>query len=387
MSLWTLVRAELWRRPERTLFTLISLTVGFFLFGLLQSVNVAFGAAVARSHADRLMVSGRFGSSMPLAYLSRIERVPGVRQVTWLGLLPAQYRDPKQSLMVLATSPASFFAVLDEYKASPGALNRLLDTRTGIVVLDTVAKRFGWQVGDQVTISSPILTRDGQRSWTFDIVGTVTCPGNPAQAPFAVINYTYFEATRALAPGTVEWFYVHVADLHRTVAVGRSIDALFINSATPTLSQQESAFAAQSVSEIGDAGLLADSVIIAVFCAMLILVANVVFESVRERTWELAVLKTFGYSDIRLLVLIQLEALALCLAGAFLGLGLAAVAFLFVGQNIANVSDLLATGNALSVGTILAGVGFAVALTVVAAAIPAWAVKRLQVADALRVRV
>jgi putative ABC transport system permease protein len=386
MSPLTLVWAELWRRPERTFFTIACLTVGFLLFGLLQSVNAAFGAAVARSHADRLMVSGRFGNPLPLSYLSQIERLPEVSQVAWLGLIPTQYRNPTQSLLILATAPARFFSVLDEFKISAGALQRLNSTRTGLVVLDTVAKRFGWKVGDQVSLMSPIPTREGHSNWTFDVVGIVTCPNNPAQAPFAVSNYAYFDETRASRVGTVAWFYVNVADSGRAASIGRAIDGLFANSSAPTLSQQESAFAAQSVSEIGDARLLTDSVLIAVFFAMLFVTGNVMFESVRERTSELAVLKTLGFSDIRVLILIELEAFVLCLSGAVFGLGLAAVTFHFVGRALGEINGFLATENVLPPAIILAGVAAAVALTLLAAAIPAWGAKRLVIVEALRVR-
>lgn len=386
MSSWTLVWAELWRRPERTIFTTVSIAVGFLLFGLLQSVNAAFGAAVARSHADRLMIAGRFGNPLPLAYLRRIERVRGVKQVTWLGLLPAHYRDPTHPLMVLATSPARFFSVLNEYKTSAVALNRLIRTRTGIIVLDTVAKRFGWKLGDQVSLLSPMRARDGGHTWTFDVVGIATCPSNPTHQPFGVANYTYFDANRAVRGGTVAWFYVHVADARRAASVGRSIDRLFANSSTPTFSQQESEFAAQGVSDIADVRWLTDSTIMAVFFAMIFLTGNVVLESVRERTPELAVLKTVGYSATRLFVLIELEALALCLSGATVGLGLAAVAFHFVGRTLGKVSSFLVTTSVLSPAIILSGVALAVALTLIAAAVPAWSAKRLDIVDALRVR-
>jgi putative ABC transport system permease protein len=385
MSFWTLVRAELWRRPERTIFTLVSLVVGFLLFGLLQGVNSAFGTAVAQTHADRLMVSGRFGNAMPLADLNRIEPLPGVKQVTWLGLLPAYYRNPKQSFLILASPPARFFAVMAEYKISAVTLNRFIHTRTGLIVDDRVAKRFGLKVGDQVNLNSPISKRDGSRSWTFDIVGVVNRP-RQADPPFAVMNYDYLDENRADGRGTVSWFYVHVVAPERAVAVGRSIDGLFVNSPAPTFSQQESAFAAQSVADIGDARLFADSIIIAVFFAMLFVTGNVIFESVRERTSELAVLKTFGYSDLRVLMLIELEALTLCLSGAIVGLALAALAFHFVGRVITSISSFLATTNTLSAEVILSGLGFSVVLTFVAAAIPAWVAKRLTVADALRTR-
>jgi putative ABC transport system permease protein len=379
MSLWTLVWAELRRRPERTMCTVASLAVGFLLFGLLQSVNAAFGAAVARSHADRLMVTERFGGSMPLAYLSQIERIPGVARVAWFGLIVAHYRDPKQPVMVLATSP-DFFSVLDEYKTSAADLDRLVHTRTGLIVFDTVAKRFGWKVGDQISLI------DGHNVWTFDIVGIATWPSNPAQATFAVTNYAYFDALRESAHGTVVYFVVRVADPRRAVHIARSIDKLFANSPAPTRSQQESEFAGSAVSEIGDARHLIDSVLIAVFFAMLFVTGNVVFDSVRERTSELAVLKTLGYSDRRLLVLVAVEALTLCLPGAIIGLALSGVAFHFVGRTIGKFSGWFATTNELSAGVLLAGLGLAMALTVTAAAIPAWTAKRLEVVDALRVR-
>ncbi len=387
MSFWTLVRAELWRRPERTIFTVISLAVGFLLFGLLQSVNAAFAAAGAHSHADRLMVSGRFGNSIPLADLPQIERISGVTQVTWLGLIPAQYRDPTHSLLILATSPTRFFSVLDEFKTSATAIDRLTRTRTGLIVLDTFAKRVGWKVGDQVSITSPVAARDGSPNWTFTIVGIMTCPGDPAQPPFAIGNYAYLDVNRVRGVGTVAWFFVHIADTHHAVRIGRAIDRLFVNSGAPTLSQQESAFAAEGVAEIGDVKWLTNAVIIAVFFAMLFLTGNVMFESVRERTAELAVLKTLGYSDLQVLLLIELEALALCISGAAIGLGLAAVAFHFVGQILARTSEFLASANVLSPRIVMAGVGFAVMLTLIAAAMPAWAAKRLVVVDALRLRV
>jgi putative ABC transport system permease protein len=258
--------------------------------------------------------------------------------------------------------------------------------RTGLIVLDTVAKRFGWKVGDQVSVSSPITTRDGNPNWTFNIVGIVTSSGNPSEQPIAVSNYTYFDANRARDVGTVAWFYVRVADPRRAATVGRAIDRMFANSPAPTMSQQESAFAAQGAAELGDVRLLTSAVIIAVFFAMLFLTSNVMFESVRERTAELAVLKTLGYSDGYVLLLVELESLALCLSGAIIGLGLAAVAFHFVGQTLGRMSEFLATTNLLSPEIIVAGVGLAVALTLIAAAIPAWTAKRLVIVDALRLR-
>lgn len=386
MSFWTFVRTELWRRPERTVFTVVSLATGFLLFGLLQSVNAAFGAAVVRSHANRLMVNERFGAPMPLAYMSRIQSVAGVTQLTLMDFLPAFYRDSKQPIFVIAASPTRFFGIYDEYKTQPAGLEQLTRTRTGLIVLDKVAQRFGWKIGDRISLTSPVPTRDGNHGWTFDIVGITSVPSNPAQPPFAVMNYTYLDGMRGPPGGTVATYVVGVADPHRAASVARSIDGLFANSSAPTRTQAESAWASQAVSEIGDVKWLTNSVIVAVFFAMLFLTGNVVLESVRERTSELAVLKTLGYSDTRVLVLIELEALALCLSGAVIGLALAEATFHFVGRTLGKVNDWLTTTNELSGGIILAGVGGAIALTLVAAALPALTAKRLDIVDALRVR-
>ena len=230
------------------------------------------------------------------------------------------------------------------------------------------------------------MPQDGAHSWTFDIVGTTAVPSDPGHAPFAVVNYTYYDAMRASNRGTVLNFVVIIDDPRHAASIARSIDRLFVNSPAPTLTQQESEQAAQAVAELGDVGRLTDSVIIAVFFSLLFLTGNVLLQSVRERTPELAVLKTLGYSDLRILLLVELEALVLCLSGAVIGLVLAGIAFHFLGRAIVDISDYLRPTNVLSVSVLLSGLGLAVALTLVAAAIPAWGAKRLNIVEAMRVR-
>jgi putative ABC transport system permease protein len=386
MGLASLIAAELWRRPERTIFTVASIAVGFFLFGVLQGVNSAFNAALSRTEADRLLIDPRFDAPLPLAYGSRIERVPGVRQVTWTQFLFSYYQDPKDSVIVIATPPERFFRVRNEAKTSAAALERLVRTRTGLIVMGSLAERFGWKVGDRVSLISALPRQDGGHSWTFDIVGELTVPSNPGQVPFAVMNYDYLDEARADDKGTVGRYVIRIADPRRATAVAHSIDQVFANSSVPTLTQVESEFAAQSLATIGDVGRLTQAVIIAVFFAMLFVTGSVVLQSVRERTPEFAVLKTLGYSDRRVLVLVELEALALCLGGAVIGLGLAFAAFHFIGKPMGQIDLYLRTAN-LSVRVLVEGVVLAVGLTFVAAAIPAWSAKRLDIVEAMRVRV
>jgi putative ABC transport system permease protein len=386
MGLGGLVRAELWRKPERTIFTVASLAVGFLLFGVLQGVNTAFSAAVSRTEADRLLIDSRFDAPLPLAYAERIEKVPGVTQVTWTHFLFGYYQDPGNTVIILTTSPERFFQVRNEAKASAAVIERLAHTRTGLVVMTSLAQKYGWKVGDHVSVISAVPRKDGGNTWTFDIVGLFTVPSNAGQVPYAIANYEYFDEARADDRGTVGRFVIRIADPRRASAVARSIDTVFANSSVPTLTQVESEFAARSLATIGDVGTLTQAVIIAVCFAMLFLTASVVLQSVRERTPELAVLKTLGYSDRRVLLLVELEALALCRCGAVIGLGLAFTAFHFIGKPMGEINLYLRTAN-LSVAVIVEGVVLALALTLAAAAIPAWSAMRLGIADAMRVRV
>jgi putative ABC transport system permease protein len=380
-----LMWAGIWRKPPRTVLTILSLAIGFFLFGLLQGVNSAFDAALTRTKTDRLLIGPRFDTPLPASDARQIGRVEGVSEITWTSFLRGFYRDPKQSFTVITTDPRSFFSVRNEYQTRPGELAMLIRTRTGLIVLDHMAQKFGWKVGDRITVSGATARKDGSNDWPFDIVGILTNPSNPGQIDFAVGNYEYMDEARAQGIGTVTRFVVRVRDPRRSAAVANAIDSLFANSAAPTLSQAENEFAGRELATIGDVGRLTAAVMIAISFALLFLTGNVVLQSVRERTAEFAVLKTIGYQDPHVVMLVVLEALTLCLSGAILGLGLAIVVFPSVGRSMTNVSAWLGS-RSLSWSVLALGVAVALLLTVLSAALPVWNARRLNIIDALRTR-
>lgn len=385
MKYLPLIWAGIWRKPLRTVLTVLSLAVGFFLFGLLQGVNSAFDAALTRSKTDRLLIGPRFDTPLPISYVDRLRRVDGVAEVTWTGFLRGVYQDPKQGVLVITTDPPSFFSVRHEYQTTPAELSALGRTRTGLIVLDHMAKRFGWKVGDRITVAGAAARKDGGSDWPFDIVGILTDPSNPGQIDFAVGNYDYLDQTRAQDNGTVTRYVVRVRDPRRSAAIAHAIDAVFANSAAPTLSQAENEFAGRELATIGDVGRLTDAVIIAISFALLFLAGNVVLQSVRERIAEFAVLKTVGYQNKHVMSLVVFEALALCLAGALLGLGFAGVVFPSIGRSMTDVSAWLGL-RSLSWNVLATGVAFALLLTLFSAALPVWNARRLNVIAALRTR-
>jgi putative ABC transport system permease protein len=380
-----LMWAGIWRKPLRTVLTVLSLAIGFFLFGLLQGVNSAFDTALTRTKTDRLLIGPRFDTPLPASDASQIRQIDGVSEITWTGFLRGYFQDPKQGVLVITTDPRSFFSVRHEYVTMPAELTALTRTRTGLIVLEHMAKKFGWKVGDRITVSGGIAKMDGGNDWAFDVVGILTNPSNPGQIDFAVGNYDYLNEARAQDKGTVTRYVVRVSDPRRSAAVAHAIDSAFANSPAPTLSQAENEFAGRELATIGDVGRLTVAVIIAIAFALLFLTGNVVLQSVRERTAEFAVLKTVGYQDRQVMALVVIEALALCLSGALLGLGLAGVVFPSLGRSMTNVSAWLGS-RSLSWSVLAIGIALALLLTVLSAALPVWNARKLSVIGALRTR-
>jgi putative ABC transport system permease protein len=378
-----LIWSGLWRKPARASFTMASLAVGFLLFGLLEGVDVAFGAALQRQRLDRLLTDPRFGEPpLPRAYAERIERVPGVTNLTWTAFLPGFWREQANGLVVITTDPERFFSVRNEYQISPEHLRAFKETRTGVIVLESLAARHGWRIGDKVTFQTPIPQQDGSTAWTFDIVGFVTNPSNPGQIAFGLANYTYFDEARAARRGSVGRFVVRIADPRRSVEVSRAIDALFESSPAPTRTMTENEFAQAQLASVGQVSLLARAIIGAVFFAIAFLTGNTILQAVRERTPELGTLKALGYTDATVLMLVLSETMLLCLIAAVVGLAAAVAFFPMVSAYLPSLSGFVGTAR-MSSSVIVLGLMFAAVLALVSAAFPAWRATRLKVVDAL----
>jgi putative ABC transport system permease protein len=382
MKFLPLVWSGLWRKPARTLFTLLSLALGFLLFGLLQGVDSAFDGAVARQRLDRLLTDPRFGAPLPLSYGPTLEKVPHVTNLTWTVFLPGYVQEPQNNFLVIATAPGRFFKVRHEYQTTPEQLAALESTRTGLIVLKKSAEVFGWKIGDRVTLKSPVPRKDGGTDWTFDVVGLLDNPDNPGQIGFAVAHYEYFDEARAMGNGTVGRYVIRIDEPRRSVEVSRAIDKLFESSAAPTRTQTENERAQSQLATIGDVGLFTRAIIAAVFFAILFLTGNTVLQSVRERGPELAVLKTLGFSDSTVFGIVIAETFLLCLVAAAAGLAGASVLFPVVSANLLDFSAYV--GSAPFFRRVLVeGFALALVLAVLSAVVPAWRTTRLRIVDAL----
>jgi putative ABC transport system permease protein len=385
MRLLFLVWAGLWRKPLRTWLTVLSVAVGFLLFGLLQGLNSAFTAATERTQADRILIGPRFDTPLPMSYIDRIRQIPGIEEVTPISLLRAFYQDPKQRLYVISADPETLFRVHDEYVVDPAQLQALIKTRTALLVLDTFAQKVGWKVGDKVALGSRTLREDGE-PWTFDVVGLISTPLNPASVDFAVANYAYVNESRVSPKNVVTRFHAKVADPQRSLTIAALVDKTFANSAVPSRTQTENDFAQSDLALIGDVRAVTATVIGAAFFAILFLTGNVVRQGARERTSEFGTLKALGFSDASVMVLLAAEALVMCLIGAAAGLAGSVAVFPMLSRKLPDLNSYLGTPS-LSSSVLALGLVLAVGLTTLSAAVPGWRALRLPVVDALRRRV
>lgn len=377
MKFLFLIWSGIWRKRTRAALILLQVTVAFILFGVLQGLNTGIKQAISKAHANRMYVLSRVssGDSLPASLLSDIQRVPGVLTVTSESGLGGTYQNPDQQVGATAVDAMSYARIFPEIVIAPAQLAALDRTRTGAIVGEELARRYGWKLGQRVTIQSPLTQRDGSRDWSFDVVGFYTQPDDPDRTNSLIINYAYLNEAREANRDTVNGFVILINDPKRSASIGHDIDALFANSSHETRTQSESDIAASQVQRIGDIDFLAHAVTAAAFFALLFATGALMMQTIRERTPELAVLKTFGFADRRVMTLILSEALVTCVLGAAIGLGIAALL-------LPRAKQLIGLGH-IPGAVIAEGFAAAAILALISGAIPAWRGLKLQVATAL----
>ena len=380
-----LIWAELFRRKTRTILTLVSILAAFLLFGLLDGIRTSF-AELGRSSdgAQRLQTSSRLSivETLPISLEPRIRRIDNIQDVTYANWFGGAYQKPSNQLFTFAVAD-NYLDLYPEIEVAPAEVETWKRTRTGILVGDAMMKRFNWKVGQRIPLQSTIFPNsDGTLNWEFDIVGVLRAKdGKSAGFTEALIlmHYKYFEESTPYVDGDVGWYVSRVSDVRRSDAAAKAIDALSANSPHETRTMNEQAAMASQLKQMADIGLIVGSIMGAVFFTLLLLTGNTMAQAVRERTSELAVLKTIGFSSPSVLAMVLAESVLLVVIGGVLGLGIAAVLGPIVGA---------ASGGAINLPPIgwkswSLGLGLMVAIGLLVGALPAMRAMRLNIVDAL----
>ncbi len=384
LSLGSLAAANLFRHPTRTLLSFTSLAIAFLLFMLLNAITAAFSSGPSEGVVNRLVVDAKYSmtDNLPVTYLQQIRALEGVdnaASVNWFG---GYYRDPKETFTTLAVNPVEYFEILSDYEIAPEALARFEATRAGAVVSTALAEKYGWRIGDRVTLRGNIWPMEnGSWDWEFEIAGTFN--GNTSQLSdtLFLLRQDYFDdAVASWAKNQVGFILLTVAKDHKPEDVANAIDKLYENSSDPTRTASEDQYARQFVSQLGDIGLMSTAILSAVFFTILLLTGNTASQTFRERVPELAAMKTLGFTDASVAALVLGEAVVLCVAGGACGIAVA----LFLEPALNDSIGAVLGGLEMNLISALLGLALAAGIGLLIGIQPAWSAKRLSIADALR---
>ena len=388
MSIFGLMWASLFRKRTRTLLTLLSLIVAFLLFMLLQAISNAFSSSGGFNLAgiDRLMVTPKYSivDSLPINQQQQILNLEGVTAVTHAGWFGGNYQEPRNFFPKYPVEPYAYFSMYSELVISKEELDAFAKTRRGAVVAAGLAERFDWKLGDIIPIQGDIYSmQDGSRLWEFELVGTFTAREGESESPLFLFQYEYFtEAVVSFGKDQVDWWTVKLSDSDKAAEIANEIDKLFENSQDPTRTATEDEFSRQFASQLGDMGFITAMIMSAVFFTIVLLTGNTMSQALRERIPELAVLKTVGFSDGLVSLLVLGEAVLLCVVGGVLGIVLAFVMQDVLGSTLGGfVGDFEYSGT-----LIMSAVLLAIVIGIVIGGMPALTARRLTIVDALRER-
>jgi putative ABC transport system permease protein len=379
-----LIWKNLWRRKVRTLFTLLSVIASFATFGLLAAITNAFTSGVEVAGADRLLTIHKVSliQPIPVTYLERIKNVEGVKEVSYANWFGGIYQDPKNFFGQMAVDQNTFLDLYPEYVLPEEQKKAWMADRSGAIVGRQLAERFGFKVGDKIPIQPTIYRKpDGSNLWEFTVSGIYDGKEKGTDTSSLYFRYDYLNEGMGGRLGFVGWYILRIADPAQAGAIADKVDGLFANSPAETKTQTEKAFAQSFADQVGNVGAIARAVLVAVFFIMLLVTGNTMAQAVRERTNELAVLKTLGFSRRLVVGLVLAESCVIAALGGSLGL-LFAQAVLVPGMGKALRSFLPVFF--LPPRDLAIGVALIVVFGIAAGLVPAVQAMRLRIVDALR---
>jgi putative ABC transport system permease protein len=370
-----------WRHPLRAALTVAGLAVAVLAFCLLRTVVAAWYSGVSAASPARLVTRNAISLMFPLpmAYLPRIQGLPGVAGVAWGTWFGGTYIDEKHFFPRFAVDVRRYFDLYPEYVMPPDQMRAFLADRRGAAAGRQLAERYGWKLGDAIIITGTVYP--GEYRFILRAIYTGQEPTTDEGRFF--FHYDYLnEAMRQQnhpRADQVGWYIVKVARPDLAPQVAAQIDGMFKNSLAETITETEQAFVLGFIS-MSEAILTAIRVVSwVVIGVILVVLANTMAMSARERSGEYAVLKTMGFGARHLAGLILGESLLLALAGGLLGLCLTFPAVHVFRTQLGQYFRVFP----LTRGTLALGLAVTLGVGLLAALLPAWRAARVSIARAL----
>jgi putative ABC transport system permease protein len=376
---WLVIKSAR-RSKRRTILTVLSVAVAVFLFASLRAVLDGFSAAVEASSSTRIVTqrSTSLFFSMPISHAEAIRNTPGVQDVTWASWFGGVYKDSRNFFPQYAIEPESYLRIYPEIGLTPEERKAFLDDRTGCIVGDGLARSYGFKLGDKITLQVGIPTY-GTSDFDFTVRGIYRSGGAAVDNQSMMFHWKYADE-RSTQKGQAGWYIAQISNPDQAAQVAGAIDRKFASSPFETKTDTERAFQNTFVSMFGNINLLLGSIALAVVITTLFVAGNTMAMSVRERTTEIAVMRTLGFQSATIFLLIAGEGLLMALSGGVIGAILARLlvnpAFFPSGGFIPEIT--------VSTANVAIGVGLSAVIGIVAGFIPATMASRLKIVDALR---
>jgi putative ABC transport system permease protein len=375
------------RNPLRTVLTIVAVMVAIIFFVTLRTVLSAWTAGADHAAKDRIGTRHKvsFIMPMPLRYVQEVRDIPGVKSVAsanWFG-----GKDPKHDrefFASIAVEPKDFLEVYDEIELPAEQRDVWFQSKTGAIVGDSLAKKFGWKIGDKVTLTGTIFPGD----WEFVISGIYTATRRSVDRATLYFHYDYLNddpRSQQSIHDQVGWIVSRVDDPGRSAEIAKAIDARFEERDIQTLSMSERAMNTSFIGMISAILKAVNMVSLVMLGIMALIIGNTVAMGVRERTHEYGVLRAIGFLPKHLAVFVVSESVAVSIFGGLLGIMLA---YPLVEQGLGRWLEENLAGffpffridpQTIGVSLVLAAV-----LGVLAGALPAYSAMKLKVVDSLR---
>jgi putative ABC transport system permease protein len=380
MTLTRFVSKNAFRNKRRSILTVLSVGFSLLLLTMMMSIWRSFyvdngSAQSALRLITRHKVSLTF--TMPAYYREKIRALPGVAAVVPQNWFGGNYKDANKSQNFFAqfgTDPEEFFTVYPEWKIPADQLEAWKRDRAGAIVDPDLAQKYGWKVGDHIIIQGA--------TFPVDLELTIRGIYTPDQATNSLYyNQKYVEEAVSFLKGQAGFFTILAQSPEDVARLGPEIDEMFRNSPQPTKTETEKSFMLGFVAMLGNVKAFILSICMAVVFAILLVSANTMAMSIRERTREVAVLKTLGFTRKTILALFVGEAVTLALVGGILG----SLTGFLIGSAAAKAAGGF-FGDALKVHPATMLVAWIVAALVgfLSAIVPSYNASRIGIVDGLR---
>ena len=383
--MFKLITRNLLRHPVRSVLTMGSLLVAFFLLCFLRSAVTTLEAGVEAADSKRLWVQSAVSLfvDLPLAYQPKIEAVDGVARTCkwqWFG---GYFREPENFFAQFACDPPRLLEMWPEMKIADGSAEAFLSQRTSGVIGRALADKYGWNVGDRIPITGALFPRPGGEPWVFDVAAIYEPTKATLDSTTMFFHWDYFyESVEAIEgePPQVGVFVLEVAAGADPTSIMGQVDALFENGPQRVQTTTEAEFSRQFVSMVGNVPRLVALIGGGVFVAILLAVVNTMLMAAREQTRDVGILKSMGFTDGAVFRYFLVQSLFLCVVGGGLG-----IAFALLSQTAFGAAmGMFFPGYAVLPSTAAIAAGLAVAMGLLAGLVPAREAARLRTVDVLR---